>query len=141
MKATSASVERVTATLLGRAERAAPVVRLPLAGCLLLLCSLAFLGCTSPPHTFAPVTQSSDPPPQTAGGEARFISQNRQASDLERLTHLWHKRTHDGPLADSPIGPGDVLEISVPAMHVPYSLYRFFTSVLHVGAGATVPVR
>ena len=30
------------------------------------------------------------------------------------LTKLWHKRTREAALADYPLGPGDVLEISVP---------------------------
>jgi polysaccharide export outer membrane protein len=116
MKLTSAPVDGATVTLSERAESAAPKVRLSAVGCLLLLCSLAFLGCTSPPHTFAPDTQSTDPAPQVAGGEAPFTAQSQNASDLERLTQLWHKRTDDGPLADYPLGPGDVLGISVPAM-------------------------
>jgi len=35
---------------------------------------------------------------------------------LERLAQLWQRRTQDGVLADHPLGPGDVLEISVPAI-------------------------
>jgi polysaccharide export outer membrane protein len=38
------------------------------------------------------------------------------AVELERLAHLWQRRTHDSVLADYPLGPGDVLEISVPAI-------------------------
>ena len=43
-------------------------------------------------------------------------SNTRETSDLERLAHLWQSRTRKGSIADYPIGPGDVLEISVPAM-------------------------
>jgi len=32
------------------------------------------------------------------------------------LAHLWQKRTHEGSSSDYPIGPGDLLQISVPAM-------------------------
>ncbi|MCZ6626115.1 MAG: polysaccharide biosynthesis/export family protein [Deltaproteobacteria bacterium] len=35
---------------------------------------------------------------------------------MERLAHLWQQRTHEEVITDYPIGPGDVLEISVPAM-------------------------
>jgi polysaccharide export outer membrane protein len=36
--------------------------------------------------------------------------------DLERLAHLWEKRNQDVSGRDYPIGPGDVLEITVPGM-------------------------
>jgi len=35
---------------------------------------------------------------------------------LERLAQLWQGRTQGGTLPDHPLGPGDVLEISVPAI-------------------------
>lgn len=38
------------------------------------------------------------------------------ASDLDRLAALWRERTQQGGAADFPIGPGDVLEVSVPAL-------------------------
>jgi hypothetical protein len=117
MKWPSTSIERMVVALSRKVKRAAPGVGLPVLGCLLLLYSLARLGCTSPLYTFAPVTQSGVPSLQTAGDGALCISQSQNASDLERLTHLWDRRIHDGPLADYPIGPaGDVLEISIPAM-------------------------
>jgi len=37
-------------------------------------------------------------------------------TDAARLTQLWNKRTQTTPEADYPLGPGDVLEISVPRM-------------------------
>jgi polysaccharide export outer membrane protein len=36
--------------------------------------------------------------------------------DLERLAHVWAKRNQDVAAGDYPIGPGDVLEITVPGM-------------------------
>jgi len=39
-----------------------------------------------------------------------------QSNDFERLKLLWEKRSDHGAAKDFPIGPGDVLEISVPAM-------------------------
>ncbi|MBM4255349.1 MAG: hypothetical protein FJ147_05565 [Deltaproteobacteria bacterium] len=37
-------------------------------------------------------------------------------SDTERLQQLWQKRRAETALADYPVSPGDVLEITVPAM-------------------------
>ncbi|MBI3797124.1 MAG: polysaccharide biosynthesis/export family protein, partial [Deltaproteobacteria bacterium] len=45
-----------------------------------------------------------------------FAANGQGPSDLERLALLWQKRTHDTSFSDYPIGPGDVLEISVPGM-------------------------
>jgi polysaccharide export outer membrane protein len=39
-----------------------------------------------------------------------------EASDLERLRALWLRRNHSVVAGDYPIGPGDVIEIAVPAM-------------------------
>jgi hypothetical protein len=106
------------------------------------------------------------------------------ASDLERVTHLWHTRPHDGPSAgdpsaslltadpgamsalrtgmraerlaapanleqikagkkaDIPVSEGEGLGVaSAGSKLVPYGLDRFFTSVFHVGAGASVAAR
>lgn len=38
------------------------------------------------------------------------------AVELERLAYVWQRRSQEGVLADHPIGPGDVLELSVPAI-------------------------
>ena len=40
----------------------------------------------------------------------------QESTDVERLALLWDKRTREDTKSDYPIGPGDVLEISVPAM-------------------------
>ena len=41
---------------------------------------------------------------------------SQEKTDVERLARLWEKRTQQNSVSDYPIGPGDVLEISVPAM-------------------------
>ena len=46
-------------------------------------------------------------------GDGTSIMSN-DTNDAERLTKLWYKRTREAALADYPLGPGDVLEISVP---------------------------
>ena len=93
------------------------------------LCSMLLLsflgGCASPVH-IPPSEKASrfpalvDKPattsPQISSGPAVLTANNQEAADLERLTLLWQKRTHEGAASDYPIGPGDVLEIAVPAM-------------------------
>jgi polysaccharide export outer membrane protein len=113
-----ASIEQATVMLSERLAGAAPGFGLPLLRCLVYFCSLALAACTtlSQPHKFTPVKQSLPPAKQTSGNQAPFTSTAPEASDLTRLAHLWDKRTHDAPLADYPIGPGDVLEIAVPAI-------------------------
>jgi len=71
----------------------------------------------------APPTQVSQPKSQitTASNAATATPSefNEQTSaDLERLSQLWKERTRPLPYDDYPIGPGDVLEISVPSIDV-----------------------
>src|SRR3989304_5864646 len=40
----------------------------------------------------------------------------REKGDLERLAQLWEARSRGISTADYPVGPGDVVEISVPAI-------------------------
>ena len=47
---------------------------------------------------------------------AEAFATSQSASDLERLAALWRERTSQGAASDFPIGPGDVLEVSVPAL-------------------------
>lgn len=54
--------------------------------------------------------------PRTNNGPNTFASYSQETDDLERLNRLWQRRTQNGPIADYPIGPGDILEISVPGM-------------------------
>ena len=53
---------------------------------------------------------------QTDNGSTPFAPYSQVTDDLERLDRLWQKRTQRGPITDYPVGPGDILEISVPAM-------------------------
>jgi polysaccharide export outer membrane protein len=46
-------------------------------------------------------------------GEGTSIASN-ETNDTEILSRLWQKRAREAALADYPLGPGDVLEISVP---------------------------
>ena len=60
----------------------------------------------------APSTHLRTPPETTAG-----VSPDAPNTlERERLTQLWQRRTQERTLADHPIGPGDVLELSVPAI-------------------------
>ena len=63
------------------------------------------------------------------GGTKSFI-----AADLEKI-----KR---GESLDVPLQNGDIVEVSAQtAKLIPYGLYRFFTAIVSVGVGASVPVR
>jgi polysaccharide biosynthesis/export protein len=43
-------------------------------------------------------------------------SNDAEVNDLQKLADLWRKRTKDSAGNEYPIGPGDVIEVSVPAM-------------------------
>ena len=98
----------------------------PLVATLCSMLLLSFLsGCASPAHILSPEKASRFPAlvdkpattsPQISSGPAVLTANNQEAADLERLTLLWQKRTQEGAASDYPIGPGDVLEIAVPAM-------------------------
>lgn len=76
------------------------------------------VGCASNQHPVrsAAVTQISPVPGQANGTNARVSPQDQDARDLERLSLLWQERKQTGAPTDYPIGPGDILEISVPDM-------------------------
>ena len=48
--------------------------------------------------------------------QAAKASQAKENNDLERLAQLWERRRRENLASDYPIGPGDVIEISVPGM-------------------------
>jgi hypothetical protein len=48
--------------------------------------------------------------------QAAKASQAKENNDLERLAQLWERRRRESLADDYPIGPGDVIEISVPGM-------------------------
>jgi polysaccharide export outer membrane protein len=78
-------------------------------------------GCTPTVHTPSlqgPTSTASVRPTNSEKEEVPFGGEfsDDGSTDLERLAQLWHRRTQEGASADYPIGPGDVLEISVPHM-------------------------
>ena len=54
--------------------------------------------------------------PHSFSGQVAASSEDQDSRDLERLAVLWRERQQAGGPTDYPIGPGDVLEISVPDM-------------------------
>jgi hypothetical protein len=136
-----ALLERATAILWGKGEKAVPGVRLPVPGCLLVLCSSALFGWNPPPHSFTPVAQSTDIALQGAGSHA--LVTGKMLLIPERLSHLWHKRSHEGPgpnvhlvraivrkKPNSLVQEGDLIDMvsSVPVLGC-YSEHCFLTSV------------
>ncbi len=75
-----------------------------------------FTGCASINHGTLQNEKSIENSLKTNSNPTPFASYTQEISDLERLSGLWQKRARDGIAADYPIGPGDLLEISVPAM-------------------------
>jgi protein involved in polysaccharide export with SLBB domain len=82
----------------------------------LVLCCLGMLGCASQPQTLSSTDQSAPSPVQRSTIDAVVSADAQYATDLERLAQLWQQRTKEHGVSDYPIGPGDVIEISVPAM-------------------------
>jgi polysaccharide biosynthesis/export protein len=81
-----------------------------------VLCCLSLLGCASQPHTLLPPQQSTVSLTHRATDDALFTVEGRRATDLDRLARLWQQRTQEEGVSDYPVGPGDVLEVTVPAM-------------------------
>ena len=84
----------------------------------LLLLSFLLGGCAvskpvpdRQPKTAVGVSASTADP--TATG-----SEEQAAADPQRLAELWKDRTRPLPYSDYPIGPGDILQISVPSIEV-----------------------
>src|SRR6266542_341130 len=65
---------------------------------------------------------NSQPVDKKASAEKVDIAQGassakaKENNDLERLAQLWERRRRESLATDYPIGPGDVIEISVPGM-------------------------
>lgn len=86
----------------------------------LLLCLLFLNTCSSvtPPPSNEPdrsperATQGT-PSSSAASSDSKISGTN---TDMERLVRLWRERQNPSAQADPPIGPGDVLEVSVPAI-------------------------
>src|SRR5437870_632368 len=72
-------------------------------------------GCSINPTQ--PLDKTSAGNVETSRGEPTAdASLSRETNDMERLAHLWQKRKQEGFVDDYPIGPGDILQISVPGM-------------------------
>src|SRR5215813_281314 len=100
--------------------------------------SLLFLGgCASTQRHPAPSEAFSSPP--RIANPVMPTSSSQTSADLERLAHLWQERTQEGSLSDYPIGPGDVLQISVPAMDE-LSEYAAFTARVSGEGTITLPL-
>ncbi len=91
--------------------------------------SLSGCGATAP--TPSPLVTLSTPPSRDlrqkatnatiVGQNASLMNQNAgegrgATDDLDRLARLWSQRTQEAGSAEYPLGPGDMLEISVPRM-------------------------
>lgn len=48
--------------------------------------------------------------------QAAAFAQAKETDDLQRLTRLWQERRQESSTGDYPIGPGDVIDVSVPGM-------------------------
>jgi hypothetical protein len=60
-------------------------------------------------------------------------NRNSIALDLEKVKH--------GESADVPVQSGDIVEVSAQTSKlIPYGLYRFFSTVVNVGLGASIPL-
>ena len=98
---------------------------------LFLVTFISLSGCGATAPTPSPVVVLSTAPRPDLGQKATsatimgrnasLISQNAgegrgATDDLDRLARLWSQRTQEAGSAEYPLGPGDVLEISVPRM-------------------------
>ena len=71
---------------------------------------LSLYGCTAT----APQSSQIVPAPVSDEGSKTTAGTSTEQTDLVRLAEVWQQRRET--IADYPIGPGDVIEISVPAM-------------------------
>jgi polysaccharide biosynthesis/export protein len=101
-------------TLSERAGKLMRALRMPVYCLMSLLFCLA--GCALQAHTLSQVETSSAAFPASDKNVAAVTADGQEKADLERLADLWHKRSRESSNSDYPIGPGDVLEISVPAI-------------------------
>ena len=83
----------------------------------LIVCLFLLNTCSSVIHT--PATepeQSDDAMAQDNLSSPASPSPVPKTTDMDRLAKLWQERQQEKSVTDYPIGPGDVLEITVPAM-------------------------
>lgn len=69
-------------------------------------------GCAASP------SQSASRDRVAISGEAPIAMESfpEDKGDLDQLARLWKQRSQENPAADYPVGPGDVIEVSVPAI-------------------------
>jgi polysaccharide biosynthesis/export protein len=79
----------------------------------LLLC---LASCAPLAHMQSPTVKSDGLLSASDSHAAVLASVDQNTADLQRLADLWSRRSQGDQLSDYPIGPGDVLEISVPAI-------------------------
>jgi len=85
---------------------------------IITFCSLMFtISCLNACSTSSPATMAVRTSPPTLGGnsDSTIIGEQDQPNS-QRLETLWKVRTAQQNSTDFPLGPGDVLEVSVPDM-------------------------
>ena len=89
-------------------------LRFRLVGCFYIGFCLLLTGCA----TNTPIATKDNSLEKMAGrpNSSSISSTQTDSSDLQKIALLWQTRTKESVVTDYPIGPGDVLEISVPAM-------------------------
>ena len=83
---------------------------LKIGGCLFFLININACSAVNSP----PVDKTGAAKVDIAQAAKAF--QTKENNDLERLAQLWERRRRESLASDYPIGPGDVIEISVPGM-------------------------
>jgi polysaccharide biosynthesis/export protein len=83
---------------------------LKIGGCLFFLVNISGCSAVNSP----PVDKTGATKVDIAQGVA--AAKSKENNDLERLAQLWEQRRRENLASDYPIGPGDVIEISVPGM-------------------------
>lgn len=84
-----------------------------IASTLAILGAIVLGGCGASAPTAAP---DNSGPRQSTVGDPRVPSVASSPMNQQRLKALWAKRLHETQTTDYPIGPGDVMEISVPGV-------------------------
>ena len=75
------------------------------------ICAIAMASCaTSPPRVSGPTPTRAG---QTPAGDPRVPSVANSPANQERLKALWEKRSKQATTQDYPVGPGDVIQITV----------------------------
>ena len=89
-------------------------LRFRLVGCFYIGFCLLLTGCA----TNTPIATKDNSLEKMAGrpNSSSISSTQTDSSDLQKIAVLWQTRTQESAVKDYPIGPGDVLQISVPAM-------------------------